>query len=254
VPEAEFVGSPVWFPILKVRGFMAMAEGRHQDALDDFLGWGAIVPEWNPAAQAGWRSSAGMAMAHLGRAEEGAELTREELERARRFDAPLAIGVALRALGVIEGGEAGIAWLDEAVSVLEASEGRLEHCRALIDLGAALRRANRRTDAREPLQQGLDLADRCGALVLAQRAQDELVVAGGRPRRVRIRGIDSLTPGERRVADMVADGMSNREIAEALFVTVKAVQWHLRHIYEKLAATSRDELVDELRDAAAVPI
>jgi DNA-binding CsgD family transcriptional regulator len=228
-----------------------MAEGRHEDALEDFLAWGAIMPEWNPAAQAGWRSSAGIAMAQLGSVEEGAALTRDELERARRFDAALAIGVALRALGVIEGDEAGIEWLREAVAVLEGSEGRLEHCRALVDLGAALRRANRRTEAREPLQLGLDLADRCGALVLAQRAHDELVVAGGRPRRVRLRGIDGLTPGERRVADMVAEGMSNREIAEALFVTVKAVQWHLRHIYEKLAATSRDELVDELRSATA---
>lgn len=253
VPQAEWSGSPVWFPVLKVRGFIAMAEGRPADALEDFLGWGAIVPDWTPASQAGWRSSAGMAMAQLGRADEGAALAREELERARRFGAALAIGVALRALGVIEGGEAGIEWLREAVTVLEASEGRLEHCRALVDLGAALRRANRRTEAREPLEQGLDLADRCGALALVQRAHEELVVAGGRPRRERIRGIDSLTPGERRVAGMVAEGMSNREIAEALFVTVKAVQWHLRHIYEKLDATSREELVDELREAAAAP-
>jgi DNA-binding CsgD family transcriptional regulator len=91
------------------------------------------------------------------------------------------------------------------------------------------------------------MADRFGALVLAQRARDELVVAGGRPQRARLRGVDALTPSEARVATMVAEGLTNREIAEGLFVTVKAVQFHLRHIYEKLEASSRDALVAELQ-------
>jgi DNA-binding CsgD family transcriptional regulator len=175
------------------------------------------------------------------------ELAAEELVRARRFGAAPTIGVALRALGIIEGGAAGIAHLREAVHVLEASEASLARCRALVDLGAALRRANRRVEAREPLARGLDMADRFGATVLARRARDELVVAGGRPRRARLRGIDSLTPGEQRVAGMVADGMTNRQIAEGLFVSVAAVGFHLKHIYEKLEATTRDALVAELR-------
>jgi DNA-binding CsgD family transcriptional regulator len=246
-PESEWAGSPTWMLVLKARGYLAMAEGRPEEALTDFLAWRDGIPDWNPAMYAGWRSAAGVAMAQLGRADEGSRLAHDELDRVRSFGAAPAIGVALRALGVIEGGAAGIAWLREAVGVLEASEASLEHCRALVDLGAALRRTNQRVEAREPLKQGLDMADRFGALVLAQRARDELVIAGGRPRRARLSGVDALTPGEARVAAMVADGMTNREIAEGLFVTVKAVQWHLRHIYEKLEASSRDELVAEIR-------
>jgi DNA-binding CsgD family transcriptional regulator len=246
-PDADWSRSPTWVAILKARGHLRMAEGRTEEALADFVAWGQALPDWNPAMYADWRSAAGVAMAQLGRSGEGMELAAEELVRARRFGAAPTIGVALRALGIIEGGAAGIAHLREAVHVLEASEASLARCRALVDLGAALRRANRRVEAREPLARGLDLADRFGATVLARRARDELVVAGGRPRRARLRGIDSLTPGEQRVAGMVADGMTNRQIAEGLFVSVAAVGFHLKHIYEKLEATTRDALVAELR-------
>jgi DNA-binding CsgD family transcriptional regulator len=73
-----------------------------------------------------------------------------------------------------------------------------------------------------------------------------LVAAGGRPRRPALTGADALTPGERRVAEMAASGMTNREIAQALFVTIKAVGWHLRHVYRKLGITDRSEIRDHL--------
>ncbi|MDQ3933581.1 MAG: helix-turn-helix transcriptional regulator, partial [Actinomycetota bacterium] len=72
--------------------------------------------------------------------------------------------------------------------------------------------------------------------------RDELIAAGGRPRRAALSGVAALTPGERRVAEMAAAGMSNREIAETLYVTMKAVQWHLRHVYRKLGVTDRTEI------------
>jgi DNA-binding CsgD family transcriptional regulator len=126
--------------------------------------------------------------------------------------------------------------------VLEDSPAELEHARALTDLGAALRRTGKRSEAREPLRAGLDLAQRCHATALVQRAHDELVASGARPRRFLLTGVDSLTASERRVAEMASEGLTNREIAQALFVTEKTVEGHLGHAYRKLDVRSRSEL------------
>ena len=75
-----------------------------------------------------------------------------------------------------------------------------------------------------------------------ERARRELQAAGARPRRVAVTGVDALTAGERRVAELAADGLSNREVAQALFVTTKTVETHLGHVYRKLGVTGRDEL------------
>jgi len=117
----------------------------------------------------------------------------------------------------------------------------------LVELGAALRRANRRREAREPLREGLDLAHRCGATALAERARTELGAAGARPRKTVLWGIESLTPSELRVARMAAEGMTNREIAQSLFVTTKTVETHLRHVYQKLDVAGRGGLTGVLR-------
>jgi len=130
--------------------------------------------------------------------------------------------------------------------VLERSEARLEHARALVDLGAALRRSNRKAEAREPLRDGLAIARACGALPLAERAHDELVATGARPRKIVRAGADALTASERRVARMAADGMANKEIAQALFVTVRTVEAHLHHAYQKLEISSRGEIAEAL--------
>jgi DNA-binding CsgD family transcriptional regulator len=135
-----------------------------------------------------------------------------------------------------------LALLREAVEVLEDSPALLEHGRAFTELGAALRRANRRSEARDPLRRGLELAHRCGAKPLAERAHTELAASGARPRRLVLSGLDALTPSERRVASMAANGMTNREIAQALFVTRKTVEVHLSSSYRKLGITSRSLL------------
>ena len=116
------------------------------------------------------------------------------------------------------------------------------HARALTDLGAALRRANRRADARDPLRRALDLADACGAAPVAEQARAELLAAGGRPRRPRLWGVEALTASERRIAAMAAEGQSNPEIAQALFVTTKTVEAHLSRAYRKLDIRSRAQL------------
>ena len=112
----------------------------------------------------------------------------------------------------------------------------------MADLGAALRRAGQRAESREILRPALDLAHRCGALALTERTRTELIAAGGRPRRLVLSGLDSLTPSERRVAQLAAAGLSNREIAQHLFITARTVEGHLTHAYQKLAITSREQL------------
>ena len=129
-----------------------------------------------------------------------------------------------------------------------AQPDRLEHARALVDLGAALRRANRRADARAPLRRALDLADRGGMRRLARRARHELRAAGARPRRTALSGIAALTPAEHRVAALAADGHSNREIAQRLYVTTRTVETHLTHAFQKLDITSRAELAGGFAD------
>jgi DNA-binding NarL/FixJ family response regulator len=123
---------------------------------------------------------------------------------------------------------------------------RLEHARALVALGAARRRAGRPSDARAELRDALEQARRCGASALEEQALEELIAAGGRPRRAADEARDALTPSERRVAGMAAQGMSNKEIAQALFVTVRTVETHLFNSYRKLQIKSRSQLKSAL--------
>jgi DNA-binding CsgD family transcriptional regulator len=200
-----------------------------------------------------WRSWAAVGLRLLDRNEEARALAEEELALARRWGDPYAIGASLRVLGLVEGGEAGIGLLREAVEVLAGSEARLEHAHALVDLGAALRRANQRTEARARLREGVDLSRMVGALGLAERANEEIAASGARPRKVLRTGLDALTASERRVAQLAADGMSNKEIAQTLFVTIKTVEMHLSHAYRKLEISSRAQLDNALLTPSPSP-
>lgn len=104
------------------------------------------------------------------------------------------------------------------------------------------RRANRRTQARERLREALDLARKLGAGAIAEHAQGELRAAGGRLRRYAISGLDALTGSERRVAELATEGLSNKEIAQSLFVSLRTVETHLTSVYRKLGCRGRDEL------------
>jgi DNA-binding CsgD family transcriptional regulator/tetratricopeptide (TPR) repeat protein len=203
----------------------------------------------NPAFIA-WRSPAALALHRLGEQGEARRLVGEELELARAWGAPRALGAALRAAGLIEGDERGLALLEEAVHALSESPAKLEHAKARTELGAALRRANRRIEAREHLRHAVELATICGATGLAARAEGELLATGARPRRIALSGVDSLTPSERRVAEIAAAGPTNREIAQALFVTQRTVEVHLTSIYRKLGISSRSQLAAALADPA----
>jgi DNA-binding CsgD family transcriptional regulator len=203
----------------------------------------------NPALMP-WRSNAALALLELGERGEARRLAGEELELARAWGAPRALGAALRAVGLTAGGSKGLVKLEEAVAVLNESPAKLEHAKARTELGAALRRANRRSQAREHLSRGLELATICGATSLAARAETELLASGARPRRISLSGVESLTPSERRVAEMAAEGPTNREIAQALFVTPKTVEVHLSNAYRKLRISSRSQLAAALDESA----
>jgi DNA-binding CsgD family transcriptional regulator len=229
---------------LGATGHVRLLEGRPEEALDAYLECGRRLVERGATGPGvvTWRSGAALAIARLGNEGTARRLLSEELARARAFGVPGSIGGALQALGVIDEDGRRLEYLAEAVEVFEASEATLDRARALVDLGGALRRAGKRREAREPLRRGLELAERCGASALAGRARGEIAAAGGRPRRTALSGFEALTPRERQVASLAARGMSNREIAEALFVTVKTIEWHLRHAFDKLGVSSRREL------------
>jgi len=251
---------------LQARGALRVAQGRHAAALDDLLaageGWGALGID-NPAA-APWRTAAAVAQAALGRPQEAAVLAAEQLALARKVGTPATLGAALRAHAAAAGaghpGRSGRSVpsvagesLAEAVGLLETTPARYELALALADLGAFLRRSGRRADARGPLRRALDLAQRTGAAPLAERAKRELLATGARPRRTALSGPDALTSAERRVAGLAADGLSNRQIAQYLFITQPTVETHLRHAFQKLGIASRADLPAQLAGEPPVP-
>ncbi len=174
------------------------------------------------------------------------EAARARIDEARsladRWNTPGALGEVLQAQAMLETGDARLAALREAVGLLERSPARLVLAAALVDLGAALRRAGRRGEARDPLRDGYELAQDCAAQPVVATARQELAASGVRVQRERLTGVDSLTPSEQRIAEMVVEGGSNAEIAQALFVTVKTVEMHLTHIYRKLDVSGRPQL------------
>jgi DNA-binding CsgD family transcriptional regulator len=140
----------------------------------------------------------------------------------------------------------GLELLRQAADTLATSPALLWRAEACVDVGAALRHDGQVVTARPILRDGLDLAHRCGATPLADRAFEELRAAGGRPRRRAGIGADALTASERRVAELAAKGASNKEIAQSLFVTLRTVELHLSNAYSKLEIHSRHELAAAL--------
>ena len=234
---------------LYISGLLAAAEDRPEDATQRLLRCGELHEQHgilNPAFSP-WRSAAAIALTRLGDRVGAEHLAAQELALARRFGAARSIGVALRAAGIVAGGAEGLVLLAESVATLRDSPAIFDRAESLVSFGAALRRAGQRADARPALTEGLEIAVRCDAAPLAERAREELIAAGSRPRSVLRQGADALTPSERRVATMAAEGLSNPQIAQRLFITRATVESHLHAAYRKLGIRSRGELADTLQ-------
>jgi DNA-binding CsgD family transcriptional regulator len=141
-----------------------------------------------------------------------------------------------------EHGQEALDTLVQAITALEITEAKLELAHAHAGLGRGLRRSGQRVEARLHLTISLDLAHRCGASGLETEIRQELTAAGARPRRSALSGVESLTPTELRIAQLAAQGGSNRDIAEMIFVSRNTVAWHLRNVYRKLQIDPREEL------------
>jgi DNA-binding CsgD family transcriptional regulator len=247
VPLESAVGTAAGLHGLMARARVRNARGERELAISDLRLAGENVIVNNPSFVP-WRAELASMLASSD-PQEARELVEISVARARELGQPRGIGIALRAQARVLGGDAGRALLDESVEALRGSPARLQLAHSLAEQGAAQRRAGQRTAAREPLREALALAQQLGADALAETVQEELVVSGARPRRQVLSGPDSLTPSERRVAELAAAGMQNREIAQALFVTTKTVGTHLTHIYQKLDLSgpqARESLIEHL--------
>lgn len=245
LPPAE----GLFFHYQHAQAQLRYAQGRYREGLVAALAAGQRFAGHcgtNPAVIP-WRSTAAQCLHVLGDETAAIEHVRTELELARRWGSPGPIGRCLRVHGTLIGGTRGTELLREAVEVLEPAPLRLEYAKALVELGSALRRGHARHEARQHLAAGLDLADKCGARPLAERARNELRAAGARPRRNSLTGSQALTPSERRIAELATRGFTNRDIARQLFITNKTVETHMANIFHKLGASRRNEIATRLQ-------
>ena len=181
------------------------------------------------------------ALVALGRVDEAEALLDWFEERARALDRAFALAAAARCRALVAAAhgdsEEALAHLDRALAEHARVARPFERARTLLVQGSIQRRANRRRAARTTLEEALSEFERLGAALWAERARAELARIGGRTS-----SADELTPSERRVAELVVEGRTNREVAAALFLTKRTVETHLTHVYAKLGVRSRTEL------------
>ncbi|MFF3744248.1 helix-turn-helix transcriptional regulator [Streptomyces kronopolitis] len=242
-----------WTPLLEARARLALAEGRFDEALRDLVECGRRQAAWrqdNPAVLP-WRSLAALAHRALGDHGPAERLAQEELDRARAFGAPRALGIALRAAGTVAGGPRGRRLLEESADLLERAGAPLEQAHTLLELATVRHEAGHTRLARELAQGCRRLAQQCAAAGLSAQALGRLRDFGARPRTPCTVGVHSLTAGERRVANLAASGLTNREIAQQLFVTQRTVENHLTNGFRKLGIDGRRQLPEAVRSLDA---
>ncbi|WP_434444371.1 ATP-binding protein [Lentzea sp. E54] len=237
--------------LLHTRGILRLQLGDVDGALTDQLECGARLSSWgvsNPAFLP-WRSYAALAQLRLGRRQEALDLVLEELELARRWTSPSSIARALLSVGLVTGGPAAIPWLQEAEEILRNSPARSLRCQVLVELGAARWKHGHREAARENLLEAKLLGEQCGAMPalaalakLPEEAVGQSKSFGILPAATAL----PLTPREFRVAELVAAGNSNDEVAVKLSVSRRAVEFHLTNIYRKLGVRRRTQLSSTL--------
>ena len=230
------------------RGCLTLAQGRTREGADELLELTRRLEHWGLRGNTGTPAAGqrGQGARRAGRARHGTGAGGSGAGQGAPLGTPGAIGSALATRGVVEGGDSGRRTAARGLGLLERSPARLEHAHALTDLGATLRRAGHRSDAREPLRAGFELARRCGAMRSPSAPTASSAATGEKQRRFVPIGVESLTPSERRIAEMAAEGLTNRQIAQQLFLTLKTVETHLSNTYRKLDIASRRELAEAL--------
>jgi DNA-binding CsgD family transcriptional regulator len=169
-------------------------------------------------------------------------------ERAQATATDLALGLEARSRALLSQGEA-------ADQLYRESIARLGRCRFAPDLARAhllygewLRREGRRTDAREQLHAAHDMFARIGMDAFTERARRELLATGEKVRKRTADALGDLTPQEAQIAKLARDGHTNPEIGALLFLSPRTVEWHLRHVFQKLGISSRRQLRIALTD------
>ena len=231
---------------LTARGRLRIAQGQLGEGVADLLWCGQRSKARAVLWPTTWRAYAAPALASLGDKQRATKLAREQLTAARRVGSPGALGLSLRTAALAIGGDEGLVLLREAAAVLEGSSARLELAHALADLGTELSRSGKRTEGRDAQRRAISLAGQCGAVALVESATAGLHAGPGRRARVELTGPSALTAAERRVCRQVAGGQTNREVAQALFVTEKTVERHLSSAYQKLGIRSRFQLASAI--------
>jgi DNA-binding CsgD family transcriptional regulator len=232
---------------LGARGRLRLAQGDPSRTVEDL----AAAVDRNTAAglervEPPWRPLLAEALVLAGRTEDAADAAAAYGQLAAAWDTPRAQGHAARMRALAAPRAQAIPLLEEACTQFAASHARLEHARSLAELGARRRAAGDRRAARAILRDAHDIAHACGATALCERTRAELLLAGGRPRPPAGAGAEALTPGERRVAELAAQGATNREIAQRLYLSPKTIEMHLRSAYRKLDLPGRDGLASAL--------
>jgi DNA-binding CsgD family transcriptional regulator len=175
-----------------------------------------------------------------------AQLAREALERLEKTTHPsdndFALGIEARCRALLRNGAAAEELYRQALARLSRTQLRPETARAHLVFGEWLRREGRRVEAREQLRTAHDMLSAIGMEAFAKRARRELLATGEKARKRTDDTRDQLTPHEEQIARLARNGLSNPEIGAQLYISARTVEWHLRHVYAKLAIRSRKEL------------
>jgi DNA-binding CsgD family transcriptional regulator len=182
------------------------------------------------------------AAAHIGDREAAAWALREFEDRAGCSGTDWGLGAVAAARALLATNDLAEGFFNEAIERLERANIGLNLARARLSYGEWLRRANRRTDARQQLNTAYDMFTKMGAEGFAERARRELVATGEKMRKQPVSSGDELTAQESQIARLAADGLTNQEIGAQLFISTHTVEWHLRKVFVKLGITSRRQL------------
>jgi DNA-binding CsgD family transcriptional regulator len=244
---------PAYFDLLAIRGFLELSLGSAAEA-HRFLG-----PLPQAVREAGFgepalfrfHGDAIETLLALGQTEEATALLAELEEQGRALQRVWALAIASRCRALLSAarGEIERAYdqLDRALRLHDQLGEPFERARTLLVLGTIQRRGRKKRPARESLEQALAVFDELGAVLWSEKARAELARIGGRAP-----ASGALTPTEERVAALVAAGGTYREVADALFISPKTVQWNLSKIYRKLGIRSRGELAAKLAAGGAL--